>query len=158
MTQNLAPRPLGETYVLKGKIPGDYSTHRIMLFDGRFDTAWRVTQFIIAPERILNGDADVAAKLGTEDWEATQPAGEWLWEDPREIGWATWQNFGVRRSGGYNAIIDPENLIIEDLFITCSIGTDAPDNLVNYMLVLEKYKITQSQGTITYIKNRGQNV
>ena len=54
MTQNLAPRSLGETYVLKGKIPGDYSQHRIMLFDGRFDTAWRVTQFIIAPERILD--------------------------------------------------------------------------------------------------------
>lgn len=158
MTQNVAPRPLGETYVLKGKIPGDYSQHRIMLFDGRFDTAWRVVQFIIAPERILNSAADGAAKLMTEESEASQPAGEWLWEDNKEIGWATWQNTGTRASNPYNAIIDPENLIIEDLYITSSIATDAPDNLMNYMIVLEKYKITQSQGTITYIKNRGQNV
>jgi len=158
MTQNTAPRPLGETYVLKGKIPGDYSEHRIILFDGRFDTAWRVTQFIVAPERILNGSADLAAKLGTEPFGVTQPAGEWLWEDNREIGWATWQNTGTRSSNPYNAIIDPENLIIEDLFITSSIEADAPDNLVNYMIILEKYKISQSQGTITYIKNRGQNV
>lgn len=158
MTQNTAPRPLGETYVLKGKIPGDYSEHRVMLFDGRFDTAWRVVQFIIAPEQILNASADVAAKLGTEPFNVTQAAGQWNWEDPREIGWATWYNGTTRSSNPYNAIIDPENLIIEDLFITSSIGTDTPDNLVNYMIVLEKYKITQAQGTVTYIKNRGQNV
>jgi hypothetical protein len=158
MTQNTAPRPLGETYVLKGKVPGDYSQHRIILFDGRFDTAWRVVQFIVAPEKIIDGSADLSAKLMTEKSEASQPAGEWLWEDTREIGWASWYNAGTRASTPYNAIIDPENLIIEDLYITSTISSDAPDNLVNYMIVLEKYKITQGQGTITYIKNRGQDV
>jgi len=158
MTQNLAPRPLGETYVLKGVLPGDYSQHRIMLFDGRFDTAWRVTQFILSPQTILATLSDISGKLGTEEFQTGQPAGVWRWEDPREIGWATWRNDGTRVSGPYNAIIDPENLIIEDLYISATTNQDAPDNLVNYMIILEKYKITQSQGTITYIKNRGQNV
>ena len=57
-----------------------------------------------------------------------------------------------------NAIIDPENLIIEDLWLCGKIGSDAPNNVINYMIVMEKYKINQAEGTLTYIRNRGQDV
>ena len=153
------PRSRGHTYVMKGQIPADYTQHRITLFDGRFDTAFRVVQFIIAPNAIANAATqDFVAKLTSDELDYSQPAGVWNWQDTRELGWASTRSFGVREVQSQYALVDPENLIIEDLWISATTNDDAPDNLMNYMIVLEKYKITQGEGTITYIRNRSQDV
>ncbi|GAI92986.1 unnamed protein product [marine sediment metagenome] len=155
------PRGLGNTYVIKGQIEGDYRTQRISLFDGRFDTAYRIIEFIIAPKKIIgNSNQSCSAKLCTEDQNlfgtTGQDSGEWNWQDNREIGWATWAQFSTNISRSYNSIIDPENLIIEDLFIGGVVNEDQPNNIFNYMIVMEKYSISQAEGTLTYIRNRGQ--
>ena len=153
------PRPRGDTYVIKGEIPADYTQHKITLFDGQFDTAFRVVQFIIAPVAVANHEnQDYIAKLTTDELEYSQPAGVWHWSDNSEIGWASTQSTGVRELEPQFALMDPENLIIEDLYISATTNDDAPDNMMNYMIVMEKYKITQAEGTLTYIRNRGQNV
>lgn len=156
------PRSKNDTYVIKGQFTGDYVSQRIQLFDGCFDTAFRVIEFIIAPKTITgNSNQSSNAKLTTEDVKQMGGAlthGDWNWDDNREIGWATWAQITTNQSRSYNAIIDPENLIIEDLFVTGKTQGDAPDNILNYMIVLEKYKISQEEGTLTYIRNRGQDV
>lgn len=153
------PRSKNDTYVIKGQFTGDYVSERIQLFDGRFDTAFRVIEFVIAPKSITgNSNQSCNAKLCTEDPKDFGTFGDWNWQDNREIGWASWTQFTNSQPRSYNSMIDPENLIIEDLFVIGKILDDAPDNYINYMIVLEKYKISQAEGTLTYIKNRGQDV
>jgi len=151
------PRPRGDTYVVKGQIPADYSQHRIILFDGKFDTAFRVVQFIVAPaEPTGTSTQDFVAKLSTDYLDYSQPAGTWDWTDTKEIGWSNVRSVGTREIFPQYALVDPENLVIEDLWITATSNSD--DNIMNYMIVMEKYKITQAEGTLTYIRNRGQDV
>jgi len=153
------PRPKGETYVIKGQLKGDYEPDRIILFDGRFDTAFRVIQFIIAPNKITgNSDVSCNAKLTTEDPTTFGSFGDWDWQDSREIGWASWYQYSTNKPDNQQAIIDPENLIIEDLWVCAKSLEDGDDMGVNYMIVMEKYKIRQEEGTLTYIRNRGQDV
>jgi len=157
------PRKKNDTYVIKGQFSGDYVSQRIQLFDGCFDTAFRVIQFIIAPKSITgNSTQSCNAKLTTEDVTLMGGAlthGDWNWDDNRELGWSTWtQSTANTVPNSMSSIIDPENLIIEDLFVTGKIFSDAPNNIINYMLVMEKYKISQEEGTLTYIRNRGQDV
>jgi len=159
MTITPLPRSKTDTYVTKGQFTGDYVSERIQLFDGCFDTAFRVIEFIIAPKSIT-GDSNQSAnaKLTTEDPKTFGTHGDWNWQDNREIGWATWLQNTSNKSQNMQAIIDPENLIIEDLWICGKILEDAPSNVLNYMIVMEKYKISQAEGTLTYIRNRGQDV
>ena len=156
------PRKKNDTYVIKGQFTGDYVSQRIQLFDGCFDTAFRVIEFIIAPQTITgNSDVSCNAKLTTEDVKqmgGSLTQGQWNWDDNREIGWASWYQFSTNKPNNLQSIIDPENLIIEDLYVTGKILEDTPNNVINYMLVMEKYKISQEEGTLTYIRNRGQDV
>ena len=153
------PRSKKDTYVIKGQFTGDYVSKKIQLFDGCFDTAFRVIEFIIAPKTITgNSNESCTAKLTTEDAKSFGSHGDWNWNDNREIGWASWTQYTSNQPRAMNAIIDPENLIIEDLWLCGKIGSDAPNNVINYMIVMEKYKINQAEGTLTYIRNRGQDV
>ena len=110
------PRARKNTYVIKGQFTGDYEEEKIQLFDGCFDTAFRVIQFIVAPQTITgNSNESITAKLTTEPkalMGGSLTQGDWNWYDNREIGWASWTQYTSNQPRGMNAIIDPENLII----------------------------------------------
>lgn len=141
-------------YTIRGQMQVENEFNKIQLFDGRFDTAYRVVYFEIAPYDTKTHANDVAAKLCTEDT-ALADGALWQWDDDREIAWAASENrvaFGPTLS---RSIIDPENLIVEDLFISYGhVSTDSP---VNYLIVLEKYDITEFKGVLAMIKNNGQS-
>ena len=72
-------------YTIRGEITaGDVK--RIQLFDGRYDTGYRLHKFIITPQRVLEAE-EVSAKLMTE--EKTHGV-NWFWARQSEIGWASW--------------------------------------------------------------------
>ena len=140
-------KKIGE-YTCRGQVPTN-TTERIKLFDGRFDTAYKVTRFEVSP-----GDgtaaADVYGKLMTEDLGTGARA--WNWQDNREIAWAS----GNQITTGIKELfdtIDPDNLIVEDLFVVVE---DNNDGAVNYMITMEKYDITDSQGALAMVRNRSQ--
>ena len=49
--------------------------------------------------------------------------------------------------------MDPENLIIEDLFIYAAINTTADVN-INYLITMEKYEISDWQGALAMATER----
>ena len=49
------------------------------------------------------------------------------------------------------SIIDPDNLVIQDLFLY----PDANNN-TNYLIKLEKYQFTDSLGALAMVRNRSQ--
>ena len=126
---------------------------RIQLFDGSFDTADKITSFHVWGTGIYAGqDNDVLGVLTTEDLGTITMDGG----DNRQVAWAS------NRGGTYadvnalqKGIIDPNNLIIEDLFIYGFAG-DQGSSVVNYMITFEKYKLEEFRGTLAMIHNQSQ--
>ncbi len=138
-------------YTMRGQVPETltgYSEKIGNLFDGRFDTGYRVVEFVIAGVQGDTGD-DYSAKLSTE---ATGTR-NWNWGDNREIAWASTNvgSSGVREK--HFSLVDPDNLCIEELYIdalTPGSGT------MNYFIRLEKYDITDWQGALAMVRNKSQ--
>lgn len=135
-------------YTMRGNIPTN-TTHRLTLFDGRFDTGWVVTKFECGA--VTGSSAsDAYAKLTTEA--LGTGARVWNWDDSREIAWASANQIttGVRET---YSNIDPDNLVIEDLFVTAEDNNDDP---INYMITIEKYKFDDWRGALAMVRNKAQ--
>lgn len=122
--------------------------NRISLFDGRFDTGYRVVEFYVFPQDFSSGSPpDVLGKLATSgDCDITANA-FFNAADDREIAWSaglgqTDGNTGVLGQG----VIDPDNLIVEDLYFYSRGATDTAQ--VNYLAVLEKYEFSEWRGAL----------
>ena len=144
-------KKIGE-YTVKGRLPKE-TTERITLFDGKFNTGYRVVKFEIAAQDVATA-ADAYAKLTTS--ENIQGDGDnWYWDDNVEIAWARWVMAGLGTNGTVDAFIDPDNMIIEDLYIASGTADPSPAD-VNYMITLEKYDITDWQGALAMVRNKSQ--
>lgn len=146
---------------MRGKIEVDSNstgfTERLQMFDGRFDTAYKVTRFVVSTNA-ANAGSDCIGKLSTEE-PADPTDAFWDWSKNVEIGWAAFtMDATVTPGEGWatnNNMVDRENLIVQDLFITVR-TRDITDPFVNYYIELEKYDITDSQGALAMVRNRAQ--
>ena len=145
------------SYTLRGKIfPVDVEEEPelIRLFDGRFDTAYVITKFVIAPNAMAdNTQESFRAKLMTVD---TGNAKFWDWSDNEEIAWAT-ITYDGNGSGtpSFFSQVDPDNLIVEDLFVYFDSNSDLTGN---YLIEMDKYDITSARGALALVRNNSQNV
>ena len=109
-------KKIGE-YTTRGTVITDNAVNRIILDDGSFETGYRVVAFVIAPHDMDLSVARVyTAKLLTDD--DTTTGLNWNWDNNEEIGWSTfsWDSNDVNTGVNFNQI-DPDNLVIQDLFI-----------------------------------------
>ena len=147
-------KKIGE-YTTRGQIP-EGTIQRIQLFDGRFDTAYKVVDFRICSSDIGSSGDECTARLSTEDIGAMPSSGEKMidFTDSRQIAWCSIAG----NSNGFTdqtPIIDPDNLIVEDLYIS---GQHASTHPINYIIYLEKYDITDWQGALAMVRNSAQDV
>lgn len=147
------------TYTVRGSI-GDGVTNlvdgveeKIRLFDGRFDTAYKVTKFIVAA-----GDAedpDCSARLTTEPNLPATITSFFNWGDNRQIAWATnngsTDTFLVDNVG----IVDPDNLVVEDLYVSFRFN-QSDTKRANYMIIMEKFDISDARGALAMVRNKSQ--
>ena len=135
-------------YTIRGKVAHGV-TERITLFDGQFDTGYRITSIKVLPNTYSSA-ADASIICHTEDTSPGAPD----FADNTQIGWASMAfdaNFG---SPGGIDIIDPDNMIIEDLYIT-GYNNDSTRQ-TNYLVVMEKYEFADWNGALTMVRNRSQ--
>jgi|TARA_R110002096_G_scaffold2518_1_gene12845 hypothetical protein len=138
-------------YTLRGRgLAGDVD--RLTLFDGKFTTGYRLIDFQITPENILDAER-VSCKLMTELKDHNV---NWFWRDNREIGWAAWNVPTNSRFGPYSQV-DQNTLIIEDLFMDFS-GDSG--EYINYYVVLEKLKLDKEgyQAALALVRNNSQDI
>ncbi len=149
-------KKIGE-YTAKGMITSsDDDQHRIQLFDGRFDTGYRIKEFVVQLSFRDTGTAYVAsAKLMTE----ASSGGNRYWNFAKnsEIAWAASSTDAnnPNSTAMSTGIVDPDNLIIEDLWLGAVVHSDQEVD-VNYMIVMEKYEINEWQGALAMARNRSQ--
>jgi hypothetical protein len=146
-------KKIGE-YTMRGKCGISGTPERLILFDGRFDTAYRVVGFSIASVT-QNVNLEISAKLLTDNDGISASSNDWNWDNNEEIAWAAVGN-NSSTAAGHTEIthIDPDNMIVEDLYIKAN--TNEGDEEINYMIFLEKYDITDGQGALTMVRNRSQ--
>ena len=146
-------KKVGE-YTLQGGI-SDQTVEKILLFDGRFDTAYKVVEFILFPKNPATANAEEYGVLATQEEDATT---DWDAYKQTQIGWAS-----VRTDGAYGvaspfSLVNPDNLVVEDLYIYANDGTGVAGTHVNYFIRMEKYEISDWQGALTMVRNRAQDV
>ena len=148
-------KKIGE-YTARG-IAIEGEIQEIPLFDGRFDTAYRVVGFNVWSSNSTNNtNPDCIGKLSKNDDGVTAGSNFMRADDDNQIAWAV-SGYG---SDGMNAgtfgesIIDPDNLVVEDLFVYVRSATD--DIPINYMVKLEKYEISDWQGALAMARDRAQ--
>lgn len=144
-------KKIGE-YIAIGTITeGTYngSENRIQLFDGRFDTAYKIVSFVIAPASPASSQ-ELIGKLSTEP---KSNVTTWFWNDVEEVGWAHW---GADKYQDSFSNVREDSLIVEDLWISGYNETLDASSL-NYEIVLEKYDLGSDwRGTLSMIKNKSQ--
>ena len=150
-------KKIGE-YTTRGTVNTDLTANRIILFDGRFDTAYKIVEFAIAPHAMESTSSRLfTAKLMTDDDVAT--GANWNWDNNEEIAWAAASydaNSGVNTGQPMFNLVDPDNLVVEDLYIIADEGVGSADVKMNYYIRMEKYDITDSQGALAMVRNRSQ--
>ena len=134
---------------------GDLS--RIMLFDGDYGTAFKVTKFVVWPyDQTTTADCSAVLatdKFGLQDYTvATQAA-----DDVRQIGWASANQItsGVREASF--SVVDRDNLIVEDLWIA-GYNASSETKKTNYLIELEKFDVGLNIGSYTQVRNSSQEI
>ena len=149
------------TYTIRGQTDENESESgfpkTIRLFDGRFDTGYRVTKFQIFGASYTGSSAFVIGKLATTDNLNTTTTNFMNAGDVREIGWSV--SAGATDGGAdifADSVIDRDNMIVEDLFVYARGNNDAAP--VNYYIELDKYEFPSATGALTMVRNNAQNV
>jgi hypothetical protein len=151
-------KKIGE-YTTRGQVSEDETEEgnpqKIELFDGRFDTGYRITDFKIWTSNVLAGTA-AAAKLATTDTSPTARSNFFNAHHNDQIAWAVteMQTDGGHSGGFADSIVDPDNMVIEDLYVY--VRCETHETPINYMITMEKYDITDWQGALSMVRNRSQ--
>ena len=141
-------KKIGDLYTVKGKgLAG--TVERINLFDGRFDTAYKLVKVEVANTDPFVGE-EISIKVKLEEGTAGQA---WNWGLNTQIAWAQ-MNAPIASRWGYNSFVDPDNLIVEDAFI--DFGSTEATAEINYMLTFQKYDISDWQGALAMVRNKAQ--
>jgi hypothetical protein len=130
------------------------SPKRIILFDGRFDTGYRITKFAIWGSTYASSThPDVIGKLGTTGDLEEQSVDFMNASENREIAWAA-ATGGVDYISNMDSIIDPDNLVIEDLYVYVRNVSDG--ERINYFIEMDKYEFSDWVGALAMVRNRAQ--
>jgi len=149
-------KKIGE-YTARGTVVMD-ELQRIILDDGSAKTGYRITEFVIAPHDMDDNSAQVySGKLLTDDDVGT--GRNWNWAHNDEIAWSLFAydgNSPASSNGVPFSLVDPDNLVIQDLFVTITDNVQTTTNQCNYFIRMEKYEITDWQGALAMVRNRSQ--
>lgn len=148
-------------YTLRGQVTEEEaeagSPHRIRLFDGKFDTGYKIVGFNVWSSNYGgSSQPDCVGKLATTDNLSAQAFDFMNAQDIREVAWAASAGSTDGGLGFGDSIIDPDNFIVEDLFVYVRSATDTVP--INYIVYLEKYDTTDANGALAMVRNNAQNV
>ena len=136
---------------LRGQlIEGD--NKRLIVDDGRLNHGYKVVSFHIAAD-ITESSNDAFATLSL----AYDSDLAWDWSDNRQIGWAGTYMPGTSGVNAPYSLIDPDHIVVMDLYIQGRVGAGGGTSPINYLIELETVDLTDDQTIITLIKERSQD-
>lgn len=142
-------------YTVRGQSTNK-TTKRIILFDGEFDTAYKITKFVIVIQDPDNSTLDSYGVLLTND--PNDPTNViWNFNNNTQIGWSSMNAAGsaVGPQAQPFELVDRENLVVEDLYVYVETNATG-SNKVNYYIEMEKYDVSEDLGVLSMVRNRSQ--
>lgn len=134
---------------LRGNIQQQGRRH-VVVDDGRFNHGYKVLRFDCWPE---NDNAGVEGVLSLDANSATRGDAT----DNGQIAWAIGGQGSTAGSttwfSGYVSIIDPDHIVIRDLYVYNNAGSP-----MNYLIVVEPVTIPEEQAVLALIKEVAQDV
>jgi len=127
-------------------------TKRLIIDDGRLNHGYKVVNFVVSGDPASSGN-DAWATLSL-DYDAELI---WNWGDNRQIGWSS---TNISSTGGAQApfsLIDPDHVIIMDLYIQGVVSGAGGSSEINYLIELETVELTNDESILTLIKERSQD-
>mgnify|MGYP006908263610 CR=1 FL=1 len=144
---------IGE-YTCRGTItPSLTDPHKITLFDGRFDTGYRIKKFVVAPYDMDN--TNIRTYVGKVATATGLDPREWNWADQREIAWSYFA-LDANNASNPNSFeqVDMNQIIVEDVYVYADEPGGATSQFTNYYIEFEKVEITDWQGALTMAKDK----
>jgi len=125
---------------------------RLIVDDGRLNHGYKVVSFIVAgdPDSSAN---DVFCTLSL-DYDAPLT---WNWGDNRQIGWASTTVFNASGLEAPFVALDPDHVVIMDLYIQGQQSGAGGNAVINYMIELEPLELSNDQAILSLIKERSQD-
>ena len=154
-------KKIGE-YTARGIVTEDDTVNgnpqKIPLFDGRFDTGYRVVEFKVwGTDWSATNNPDCIGKLSKNAIGSAGSSSFMRADDNNQIAWAVSNGgFDTASQSFGDSIIDPDNMIIEDLYVYARSVNTATSDPINYLVRLEKYDISDWQGALTMARDRAQ--
>ena len=142
----------GKRRVVRGVLDtGTYQgiENKIQLFDGKFNTGWKIERFEVA-NTAPAANGEFAAMISTQP---TSGLGQWNFSDVEQFAWAGW-NLPNTSNGEQFSLIDEDNMAVEDLWIQAYTTGEA--TTMNYYIVLQKYEFDSWDGAGVMVKNQSQ--
>lgn len=126
---------------------------RLIVDDGRLNHGYKVVGFYVAGDGALSAANDVVATLSL-DYDAPFT---WNWGDNRQIGWASNNIDGLSGHNAPFSVIDPDHVVIMDLWIQGQTGSAGGTGVINYLIELQPVELTDDQAILALIKERSQD-
>ena len=136
---------MNNVHTLRGRVDPN-SQKRLIIDDGRFNHAMKVESFVVWPAN-PNAQEDPKCVLSLSDNAVTQADAS----DTNQIGWSKAADATTIYSG--YSILDPNHLVVRDLYIT---NLDANDE-ANYLVILSPMEISDDRAIMALIKERSQD-
>jgi hypothetical protein len=141
-----------KTHTLRGQfIEG--TIKRLIVDDGRLTHAMRVTKFVVSTDPNF-ASADCHAVLG---YQGNFPS-LWDWSDNNQIAWASTNNPAQGAVDVYFSLVDPNHLIIRDLYIAGQVSAAGGTSFINYYIEMEAVDVSEDRAILQLIKERSQGV
>jgi len=132
-------------HTLRGRVDAG-ATKRLIIDDGMLNQGHKVVEFYVWAQSIASGDDPACVLAKSYDADPS-----WNASDNRQIGWAGQTTTNTTRMMDFN-LLDPDNVVIQDLFLI-NIGA----TVANYMVVIEPVELNNDQVVMQLIKERSQD-
>lgn len=140
-----------KTHTLRGQFP-EGTIKRLIIDDGRLTHAMRVTKFVVSTDPNLI-PANCFAVLG---YQGSFPS-LWNWSDNNQIAWASTNGESQAALDAPFSLVDPQHLIIRDLYITGQVAGAGGSSPINYWIELEAIDVSEDRAILQLIKERSQS-
>jgi len=158
---------MGKVRVLRGRMReyGLDGALNIIQDDQRFNHGFIVKAFRISyydPGDTNAGSRDCYGVLATHEDAFDSPVVSgriaWLWDDRRQIAWASTNHIGDSNIEALESLIDPTHVVVRDLWVAISAQNATAATYWNYYVELEQIDLNDNQAVMAIVQEEAQDV
>jgi len=142
----------GRTRTLRGQFTvtaGGTAKQQLIVDDGLINRGYKVKEWYLWED-----SGSPTQFSGILSMQSVNAANDMDASNNTQIGWV-WQSNITQGGGIKEYILDPDHVIVRDLFVTI---TGAANDNYNFMIVVEEMTITDDQAIINIIKEGSQSL